>query len=520
MADIVIINPRFEVSYWGLEHAMPIFGKRANMPVGCLPLLAALTPEPHTVTLIDENVEPIDFERCARADIVGVTGMIVQRARMRAVLEELKRRGAFTVVGGPWVSVSEDYFGDLADVVFVGEAEETWPCFLAAWQQGEHEARYAQAGKTDMSRVPVPRFDLLKMGRYAFGSLQFSRGCPFRCEFCDIIVIYGRRPRIKTTAQIIAELEALLREGVRVAFIVDDNLVGNKKAIKDVLREVIAWQESNGYALTFFTEASLDLAEDEELMRLMVDANILSVFVGIESPNEASLIETKKFQNVRGGATMLDKVHAIQSAGMVVWSGMILGFDNDDHTIFDAQRRFIKEARIVSTMIGMLHAIPKTPLHARLALEGRLDTSDAPAFGTNVLPLRLSREALHDGYVDILRDLHEPEAYFARLDELCLGGGLGEDNGRRRYWRQHPWRRIEANALLLAQSAVLFARLMLKIPEAELRREYRRRVWRYVTRRGSPSVLFLYVLQCAMHFHAHVLAREVARGEAAVTNSF
>ena len=197
--------------------------------------------------------------------------------------------------------MSEDYFGDLADVVFVGEAEETWPCFLAAWQQGEHEARYAQAGKTDMSRVPVPRFDLLKMGRYAFGSLQFSRGCPFRCEFCDIIVIYGRRPRIKTTAQIIAELEALLREGVRVAFIVDDNLVGNKKAIKDVLREVIAWQESNGYAPTFFTEASLDLAEDEELMRRMVDANILSVFVASRAPTRHRSLRPRSSRTCAAG---------------------------------------------------------------------------------------------------------------------------------------------------------------------------------------------------------------------------
>ena len=286
MADIVLINPRFEVSYWGMEYALPFIGKRANLPVACLPLLAALTPEEHTVTLIDENVEPIDWERCQRADIVGITGMSVQRFRMKEILTELKRRGCFCVVGGPWVTVQEDYFGDLADVIFVGEAEETWPRFLDEWRQGLHQLRYEQAEKTDMTKVPTPRFDLLKMRHYAFGSLQFSRGCPFQCEFCDIIVTFGRRPRIKTSAQVIAELEAICKSGMDIVFIVDDNLIGNKKAIKEVLREVIAWQEKKNYPLTLFTEASIDLADDPELMDLMVEANFIATFIGIESPDE------------------------------------------------------------------------------------------------------------------------------------------------------------------------------------------------------------------------------------------
>src|SRR4051812_7666038 len=172
--DIVLINPRFDVSYWGLEHALPLFGKRANLPVAALPLLAALTPAPHTVTLIDENVEPIDFDRVARADIVGLTGQIVQRFRMREILRDLKARGVFTVVGGSWVSVQEDYFKDLADAIFVGEADESWPCFLREWQQGCHKGRYQQTQQTDMSTVPTPRFDLLKMRHYLFGSVQFS----------------------------------------------------------------------------------------------------------------------------------------------------------------------------------------------------------------------------------------------------------------------------------------------------------------------------------------------------------
>ena len=241
MVDIVLINPRFEMSYWGMEHALHLcakLGKRANMPVSALPLLAALTPAEHKITLIDENVEDIDFALCAKADIVGVTGMTVQRFRMTEILKELKERGCFTVVGGPWVSVQEDYFGVLADVIFVGEAEETWPQFLADWAERKHARRYEQAERTDMSKVPPPRYDLLKMNHYVVAPVQFSRGCPFTCEFCDIIVTFGRRPRLKTIPQIIAELEALRRlGGVGAVFIVDDNLIGNKKAIKHVLRE-------------------------------------------------------------------------------------------------------------------------------------------------------------------------------------------------------------------------------------------------------------------------------------------
>ena len=183
MADIVLINPRFEISYWGLEYAIPFLGVKAVMPVANLPLLAALTPLGHNVTLVDENVEPIDFARCARADIVGLTGMNVQRWRMKEILRELKRHGVFTVAGGPWVTVQEDDITELADVVFIGEAEETWPQFLREWGEGCHQTRYQQAERTDMATVPVPRLDLLRVEHYAFGSVQFSRGCPFECEF-------------------------------------------------------------------------------------------------------------------------------------------------------------------------------------------------------------------------------------------------------------------------------------------------------------------------------------------------
>jgi radical SAM superfamily enzyme YgiQ (UPF0313 family) len=405
-------------------------------------------------------------------------------------------------------------------VIFVGEAEETWPQFLSEWRDGRHQARYEQAAKTDMTTVPVPRYDLLKMRHYLFGSVQFSRGCPFQCEFCDIIVTFGRRPRLKTSEQILRELEALLAQGMETAFIVDDNLIGNKQAIKVVLRSVIDWQRARGYPLTFFTEASLDLADDPELLRLMVDANISTVFVGIESPNEESLRETKKYQNVRKGGTSIGRVHAIQDAGLDVWCGMILGFDNDDNSIFAAQREYLKEARVLHAMVGMLSAIPKTPLHARLAVEGRLDEEHEDEFGTNVIPARMSREELRDGYVQLLRELYEPNAYFDRLDALFLGGNFRFSQTRAAYWRRHPWLWLKGNATHLARAGLIYLQLMRGVPEPALRREYRRRIARLLRWRRDPVVLFVYVLKCAIHYHLHIMVQSMDVRQHRIVNTF
>jgi radical SAM superfamily enzyme YgiQ (UPF0313 family) len=305
-----------------------------------------------------------------------------------------------------------------------------------------------------------------------------------------------------------------------MAFIVDDNLIGNKSAIKHLLRELVAWQRRNGYPMTFFTEASLDLADDPELLRLMDEANIPSVFVGIESPNEASLRETRKFQNVRAGGTIVEKVRRIQDAGIEVWCGMILGFDHDDTTIFDAQLQFLAEARIITVMIGMLTAIPKTPLHARLAAEGRLDVSDEPEFGTNVVPARMSRDELRDGYVRVLHELNSPGRYFERMEDLYIHGRLDFSRGANRYWRRHTWRLVAAKGLFLVQAVGLLARLAWCVPEPNLRSEYLRRVWRLVKVRRDPAVLWIYVTKCALHYHAHTMARRMVEGRAPLVNSY
>ncbi|MGH6838310.1 MAG: B12-binding domain-containing radical SAM protein [Methylocella sp.] len=510
MVDIVLINPRFEASYWGMEHAIHLCamsGKRANMPVSALPLLAALTPAEHKITLIDENVEEIDFALCAKADIVGLTGMTVQRFRMTEILKELKGRGCFTVVGGPWVSVQEDYFGALANVIFVGEAEDTWPQFLADWAERKHVSRYEQVERTDMSKVPAPRYDLLKMDRYAVAPVQFSRGCPFTCEFCDIIVTFGRRPRLKTIPQIIAELDVLLRlGGVGAVFIVDDNLIGNKKAVKLILREVVAWQKAHDYPVTFFAEASLDLADDEELMGLMDDANIRSVFVGVETPNEESLRETSKLQNLRGNErSLVEKVHAIQAHGIEVWSGMIVGFDNDGPDIFDRQIKFVEQARVIHTSVGMLTAIPKTPLYARLAGENRLDPADRTPYGTNVIPLGMDRDALREGYLRVLHALYDPKAYFARVDSLFLEGGLAASVSRDAHLRSRPFTRYTQYAFAMLYVGFIYFKLLTAVEAVDLRRHYRRALFKAVRQRPDPFVLQAYALKALFHYHYHKL---------------
>jgi len=518
MAEIVLINPQFEASYWGMEYALPLLGKRANLPVACLPLLAALTPEEHRITLLDENVAPLDFDRIARAEIVGVTGMSVQRFRMREILQQLKQRGVFTVVGGPWVTVKPDYFGELADVIFLGEAEETWPAFLAQWQQGRHESQYEQAERTDMSRVPCPRYDLLDVGQYMFSSLQISRGCPFQCEFCDIIVTFGRRPRLKTSPQVIAELEAMQAQGMNLAFIVDDNLIGNKRAIRPVLEAIVRWQQEHGFPFTFFTQASIDLADDPALLDLLVQANIQSVFIGIESPNPQSLRETQKFQNLRTGGTLVEKIHRIQAAGVEVWSGMIVGFDHDDDAIFELQSDFIRDARIAHAMLGMLSAIPKTPLYDRLLKAGRLDLDDRPEFGTNVIPQRMSREGLRDGYVRVLKELYEPDAYFDRIDSLYSQPDFHFNRAQRAHWKRHRVAWVKSQAQTFLRCIVLYRRLMRQVEDAELRAEYRRRLHR-IWRRREPAMLFVYLIKCILHYHYVALTRNLVQPDRAMINT-
>jgi len=415
--SICLINPRFEPSYWGFDFALPLYpgDKRSTMISGSLSALAGLSGE-HDVTLVDENVEEIDWPSLSGYDIVGVTGMIVQKERMRQILVRLKEAKIFTVVGGPLMSVQEEFFKDLCDVSFIGEAETTWPRFLDDFSHSvETDTRYEQATPTDMAQVPRPRFDKLKVGRYASAALQYSRGCPFQCEFCDIIIIYGRKPRVKNPEQLVAELDDLRRAGFHSAFIVDDNFIGNKKKAKDLLEQIVPWMETNGYPLRLTTEASIDLADDPELLDLMYRANFRSVFIGIETPRMDSLKETKKFQNVRGDS-LEAKLARIQAAGLDINAGFIVGFDSDDKAIFEDQFRFIQDNGITLAMVGMLQAIPRTPLYTRLNAEGRLVEEDPSC---NFVPKQMTRDELRQGYWDLVTRLYTPEAYLERYFKVC-----------------------------------------------------------------------------------------------------
>jgi radical SAM superfamily enzyme YgiQ (UPF0313 family) len=514
MADIVIVNPKFDSSFWGLEHCIGLLGKRANLPVACLALLAALTPRQHQVTLIDENVEELDFERLARADLVCLTGMSIQGRRMGEILREVRARGVMTAVGGAMATVEPEALEGLADVIFIGEADETWPHFLEEWALDRHKRRYEQHEKTDMTRLPLPRIDLLKTDRYMFGSMQISRGCPFTCEFCDIIVTFGRRPRLKTSEQVLAELENFCRARLNIIFVVDDNLIGNKKAIKPILRDIICWQEERGYPLTLFTEASLDLAEDEELMELMGRANFQSVFIGIESPNEESLIETKNLQNVRPNAgTLLDRVRRVHAHGIDVLCGMIVGFDHDDASVFDAIPKFIAEARIANALIGLLHAIPTTPLYDRLKQEGRLNDAEvSDRYGTNVVPLLMSRKELRDGFVDVMQRSYAADAYFQRLDSLFLDAGFDVVLYKLPYWRKHRFARAVQLFGGYVKFLVISLRLLRHVSDPALKSKYRQQLLRALrVLWRNPHMLFVYAMKTAMHYHYASIIRTLAR---------
>jgi radical SAM superfamily enzyme YgiQ (UPF0313 family) len=520
MARICLINPRFPTSFWGLNHGLALLGKKANMPVLALPVLAGLTPPEHEVVLVDENLEDLDFDRLETFDIVGLTGMTVQRDRMREILTELCRRGVFAVVGGPWVSVVEDWFDGLADVIFVGEAEETWPRFLEDWARGEPAKRYEQSEKTDMTKVPPPRYDLVPLRKYTMGCIQTSRGCPFQCEFCDIIVIFGRRPRIKTSAQVVAEVDAQHRLGARVIFLVDDNFIGNKKAAKQILRAIIAWQRARGYPLAFITEASLDLAEDDELMRLMAEAGLVAVFIGIESPDEAALRETKKFQNVRG--SLAERVRRVQEAGLEVYAGMIVGFDSDDDGVFRRQYEFLTAARVVGAMAGMLSAIPKTPLYARLEAEGRLDNAavDDPRIATNVVPLLMSREKLRDGWLDLMDRLYDATNYMQRFEALFIEGKLPLATAKMTWLRRHrPLAYAKVQALTILAALGMLARIW-SDPRTRLDRgAYGRTLRRLLLSGRPPRYLFQFAFKCIMHTHFAIMTRAMVRGESRLVNT-
>ncbi|HZP43681.1 MAG TPA: radical SAM protein [Candidatus Binatia bacterium] len=491
---IYLIAPKNPESFWTFDRILPSLGKKCVFPNLSLPTVAGITPREHDVVLCDENVEPIDFD--TDADIIGVTGYVVHQQRILEIVDAFKARGKFVVVGGPFASLVPEKIRGRADVVFVDEAEHTWPEFLRDYAAGTWRSEYRPAEAPSMHDSPLPRFDLLKRGAYRTMTIQFARGCPFNCEFCDIIVMYGRKPRTKTVAQIMAEVEEIHRLGFPNIFVVDDNFIGNKKEAKNLLKAIVAWQREHGYPIEFMTEVTLNVAQDDELLALMHEAHFTTIFIGIESPRAASLQETHKTQNMR--EDLLAAVHRIQRAGMEVMAGMIVGFDHDDATIFEEQFRFIQEARIPISMTGLLNAVPKTPLYTRLKEAGRLiaeHVGDQFVF-TNVIPQSMSRLELYEGYKRLLQKLYDYRNYRRRTMELILHKGAAR------------------GARLLASRADLM--ILLRVLWTCILRASPRRAWMTFsmmleTAWRRPRQIRLAVSLALMHKHLYEYVRDTSR---------
>jgi radical SAM superfamily enzyme YgiQ (UPF0313 family) len=413
--NVLMVWPKFPPSYWGFEGVLEMIPERAMTPPLGLITVAALCPPTWDIRLIDHAIRMTTEEDLVWADLVMVSSMHAQRADTLDILARARALGRRTFIGGPWASSEPEMLLKEADHVLAGEAEDVLAEIAEALEKGTARKLYRVSDKPDMSRGPVPRFDLLELNKYTSMPVQFSRGCPFQCEFCDIITLYGRKPRAKTPDQLIRELEALNKLGWRnEVFIVDDNFIGNSAKALALTRELKVWQDAHNRPFSFYTEASIDLADRPELLSAMVDANFMYVFIGIETPSSEALKESKKFQNMR--KDNVQQIRLIQESGLWVLGGFIVGFDSDDETIFDRQLEFINRTAIAWAMAGVLMAPPTTALYDRMKREGRLyEDSQAtsnfspPNFRT-VLPLPI----LLRGLSTLLANLYEAEPFFNR----------------------------------------------------------------------------------------------------------
>ena len=413
--NVLLVWPRFPSSFWSFDGILDLVPIKTDQPPLGLLTIAALCPKNWTLRLIDRAFEDLRDADILWADLVMVSGMRVQNDDIREILQRARAYGKRTIIGGPFASSEPDLLLSMADHVVVGEPDEVFPEIAADLTRGSAKRLYVVQEKPDVSKTPLPRFDLLKIDKYASMAVQFSRGCPFQCEFCDIITIYGRKPRTKNPSQLISELDALYSLGWRdQVFVVDDNFIGNHKLALQLAVELGVWQKSRGFPMLLYTEASIDLAQRPELIQAMVKANFFYVFIGIESPSPKSLTEAKKFQNLRKDP--LESIHFIQGEGLWVTAGFIIGFDSDTEEIFEQQLDFIERAAIPWAMAGFLQAPPTTPLFDRMLKEGRLimDTTatsnfDPPNFKT-LLPLPV----LLQGYRRVLSSLYEPSTFYER----------------------------------------------------------------------------------------------------------
>jgi radical SAM superfamily enzyme YgiQ (UPF0313 family) len=413
---ILLVSPRVPDTFWSFKHALRFISKRAGEPPLGLLTVAAMLPTEWQKALVDLNVRPLEDSDIIWADYVFLSAMSVQEASARIVIERCKKLGIKVVAGGPLFTARYDEFEGV-DYFVLNEAEITLPLFLEDLAHSCAQHVYTTTQWADLTTTPAPLWELIDFRHYASMNIQYSRGCPFDCEFCDITVLYGRQPRTKTREQVIGEMDQLCRLGWRGhVFFVDDNFIGNKRKLKEqILPGLIEWMDRFNHPFTLSTEASLNLSDDEALMRLMVRAGFESVFVGIESPNESSLHECRKIPNKN--RDLLGSIHTIQRSGIQVFGGFILGFDNDPPSIFNSLIAFIRDSGIVTAMVGILNAPPGTQLHQRLVKEGRVlssGTGDNTDYSINFIP-KMKAEDLLNGYKKVVGTIYSPKEYYSRV---------------------------------------------------------------------------------------------------------
>lgn len=413
--NVLLVYPRHPDTFWSFRHVLRFVGKRSAFPPLGLLTVAAMLPEQWSVRLIDANVSSLRDADLAWADWVMISGMIVHRDGAHEIAARARALGKPVIAGGPLFTTGHEQFPEIPHFV-LGEAEGVMAELVADMAAGRVKPRYRAAGFPDIACAAIPRWDLVDLRHYVTMPLQFSRGCPFDCEFCDIVAMYGRVPRTKAPDQVIAELDALVRAGWRgMVFIVDDNFIGHKKRVRELLKALVAWRARTRSPVGFLTEASVNLADERQILDLMVRAGFKKVFVGLETPLAESLEECRKVQNSK--RDLVAAVRAMQAAGLEVMGGFIIGFDNDPLDVFRRQFEFVQRSGVVTAMVGLLTALPQTRLYARLAREGRMlarSAGDNTAAVLNFVP-RLDRTHLVEGYRELMRSLYSPEHYYARI---------------------------------------------------------------------------------------------------------
>ncbi|MBD2663045.1 hypothetical protein B6N60_00579 [Richelia sinica FACHB-800] len=491
----LLLYPQFPQSFWSYDRFMEMAGLKAVLPPLGIITVAALLPKDWEIKFCDRNVNvetDADWQWC---DLVILSAMLVQKPDFHALIQKGVRLGKKVAVGGPYpTSIPQEALNSGAHYLILDEGELTIPQFVEALNQGQEQGIFRSLEKPDVTQSPMPRFDLLQRDAYLMMAIQFSRGCPFNCEFCDIITLYGRKPRTKEPDQTIAELQALYDLGWRGSlFIVDDNFIGNQRNVKQLLRELIPWMKQHDYPFTFITEASVNLAEDEELLQLMNEAGFYAVFLGIETPDQDSLQMTQKLQNTRN--PLIEACQKINEAGMLIYAGFILGFDGERPGAGERIQAFVEQTSIPQPMLGILQALPNTALWKRLQKEQRLLESKGIG-GTevgdqntlmNFIPTRSIDEIARE-YVEGLWTLYEPKNYLRRCFQQCLSINL-------------PSKRKQTRHFSPRQGLRLFAQLIWHqgLRQPEIFGQFWQQLWTILLKK--PQALNLYLGLCAAGEH-------------------